>query len=160
MIILGIDPGIATVGFGIIECGKCTDYGIISTPKEKPLPHRLIMIGTALESLIQKYKPNAVAVEELFFNTNTKTAITVAQARGVILYTALKAGCPLYEYTPLQIKQGLTGYGRADKVQIQQMVKILLKLDKVPRPDDAADALAVALCHAQTNRFSEMFKIR
>lgn len=162
MIILGIDPGIATVGYGIITKDKtniCLDYGVISTPKDKDTPQRLLMIASAVETLIEKYKPDEVAIEELFFNTNVKTAINVAQARGVILCTALKMGCRLYEYTPLQIKQGLTGYGRADKVQIQQMVKMLLCLEKIPKPDDAADALAVALCHLQTNRFSQMFKI-
>ena len=162
MIILGIDPGIATIGYGVIDSKRkniCTDYGIISTPKDKDTPQRLVMIASALEELIEKHHPDAVAVEELFFNKNVKTAITVSHARGVILFTALKAGCKLYEYTPLQIKQGLTGYGRADKTQIQQMVKMLLCLKCIPKPDDAADALAVALCHMQTNRFSEMFKI-
>ncbi len=160
MIILGIDPGLATVGYGVINDGKCADYGIISTPKEENTGSRLMLIASGIESLIHKYKPDAVAVEELFFNTNLKTAVAVAQARGVILYTALKCGCPLYEYTPLQIKQGLTGYGRADKKQIQQMVAMLLKLNAIPRPDDAADALAVALCHMQTNRFAEMYRIK
>jgi crossover junction endodeoxyribonuclease RuvC len=160
LIILGIDPGLATVGYGVLNEGKCTDYGIINTLKEKQTAERLLDISLALESLIHKYKPEAIAIEELFFNTNHKTAIAVAQARGVILCTALRCGCKLYEYTPLQIKQGLTGYGRADKKQIQQMVATLLKLKSVPRPDDAADALAVALCHMQTNRFSELYKIR
>lgn len=160
MIILGIDPGLATVGYGVLADGKCADYGIISTTKEQSGPNRLLLISCGVEKLIEKYKPDAVAVEELFFNTNVKTAIAVAQARGVILLAALKAGCQLYEYTPLQIKQGLTGYGRADKKQIQHMVTMLLSLDKIPRPDDAADALAVALCHAQTNRFEGMFKIK
>lgn len=163
MIILGIDPGLATVGYGVInfENSKsvCADYGVITTPKTDNTPKRLLLIASALEELITKYKPEAVAVEELFFNTNVKTAINVAQARGIILYISLKCGCKLYEYTPLQIKQGLTGYGRADKNQIQQMVKVLLNLKALPKPDDAADALAVALCHLQTNKFSEMFKI-
>jgi len=162
LIILGIDPGLAIVGYGVVtkdNTCKCTDYGIISTPKDVDFPGRLVMIADGMENLIHKYKPDAVAVEELFFNTNVKTAINVAHARGVILATALKAGCALYEYTPLQIKQGLTGYGRADKNQIQQMVTMLLSLKKIPKPDDAADALAVALCHLQTNRFSSMFKI-
>lgn len=163
MIILGIDPGLATVGFGVITKEnniECTDYGVISTKKEDTLPKRLNIIYTAMESLIHKYKPDAVAVEELFFNTNVKTAINVAHARGVILLSALNNKCPLYEYTPLQIKQGLTGYGRADKKQIQNMVAMLLSLKIIPKPDDAADALAVAICHLQTNRFSEIFKIK
>lgn len=163
MIILGIDPGIAIVGFGVVENikekNRCIDYGVINTSKDLSVPERLMLISKGLESLIDKYKPDAIAVEELFFNTNVKTAITVAHARGVILLTAMNKCCSLYEYTPLQIKQGLTGYGRADKMQIQQMVKVLLKLDKIPRPDDAADALAVALCHSQTKAFSSMFKI-
>lgn len=162
MIILGIDPGIATVGYGVLDNGRksiCVDYGIISTPKDMDTPQRLVIIASALEELIHKYRPDAVAVEELFVSKNVKTAINVSHARGVILYTAIKAGCKLYEYTPLQIKQGLTGYGRADKSQIQQMVKMLLCLKQTPKPDDAADALAVALCHLQTNRFSEMFQV-
>lgn len=161
MTILGIDPGLATVGYGVIIKGEkniCADYGIISTPKQLSVAERLMLIGSSLEEIILKHRPDAVAVEELFFNTNVKTAINVSHARGVIIYTAKKMGCKLYEYTPLQIKQGLTGYGRADKNQIQQMVKLLLCLSKLPRPDDAADALAVALCHLQTNRFSEIYQ--
>lgn len=161
MVVLGIDPGLATIGFGVIIKGErniCADYGIISTPKELSTPDRLVLIADALEELISKHRPDAVAVEELFFNTNVKTAMNVSQARGIIIYTAIKMGCKLYEYTPLQIKMGLTGYGRADKRQVQEMVKMLLCLNKIPRPDDAADALAVALCHLQTNRFSELFK--
>jgi len=162
LVILGIDPGLATVGFGVVTKDKkniCTDYGIISTPKDMPFAERLLTISKGVEELIDRYKPDEIAVEELFFNTNVKTAINVAHSRGVILCTALKKGCKLFEYTPLQIKQGLTGYGRADKQQIQQMVKMLLCLTKIPKPDDAADALAVALCHIQTNRFTDMFKI-
>ena len=162
MIILGIDPGIATVGFGVVssENGKpvCVDFGIISTPKTDSISKRLFTVSEGLTALIRKFKPDAVAVEELFFNNNQKTAIMVAEARGVILCTAVREQCDLYEYTPLQIKQGLTGYGRADKQQMQQMVKILLKLSTIPKPDDAADALAVALCHAQTNRFAGQFR--
>lgn len=163
MIILGIDPGLATVGYGVIgdNRGKCSciDYGTIKTSKDMRLPDRLLHISEATELLINKFRPDAVAVEELFFNTNVKTAIVVAHARGVILNTVVKAQTGLFEYTPLQIKQGLTGYGRADKMQIQQMVKVLLKLDKLPRPDDAADALAVALCHSQSKSFSAMFRV-
>lgn len=163
MIILGIDPGYATVGFGVIssEHGeqKLIEYGAIYTPKEHSLPVRLTRISDCFNIILDKYKPDAVAIEELFFQNNQKTAILVAEARGAILLTVYAKCKNLYEYTPLQIKQAMTGYGRADKNQIQQMVKLFLKLDKTPKPDDAADALAVALTHAQTNRFDGMFNI-
>lgn len=155
MIILGIDPGYATVGFGVIEagCGRCRPiaYGVIETPKTARFPHRLKFIGDETAKLIAQYNPDAIAVEELFFQDNRKTAIMVAEARGVVLYAAENSGKQLFEYTPLQIKQALTGYGRAEKCQIQQMVKVMLCLDKIPKPDDAADALAVAITHSQTN---------
>lgn len=155
MIILGIDPGYATVGFGVItaECGriKPVAYGVVETPKTARFPDRLKYIGNEVAALIQKYKPDAIAVEELFFQDNRKTAIMVAEARGVVLYVAEQSGTSLFEYTPLQIKQALTGYGRAEKCQIQQMVKVMLCLEKIPKPDDAADALAVAVTHSQTN---------
>ena len=164
MIILGIDPGLATVGFGVIESvkGKTVpvDYGVILTPKEASLPDRLEMIEQSIIKLTERYKPSEIAMEELFFNNNQKTAIAVAEARGVILLTCKKNCQKLFEYTPLQIKQALTGYGRADKHQIQEMVKRLLDLKKIPKPDDAADALAVALTHSQTQRFSSEFGIR
>ena len=163
MIILGIDPGIAIVGYGVIEADrgnfKALDYGVITTPKEKSTPERLQMIEKALTQLIDRYKPENIALEELFFATNAKTAITVAEARGVLLLTAINKCGQLYEYTPLEIKQAITGYGKADKRQIQTMVKMLLKLKDIPRPDDAADALAVALTHAQTNRLKGTFRI-
>lgn len=155
MVILGIDPGYATVGFGLIDanCGrhKPIAYGVIETPKSARFPDRLKYIGEETAKLIERYKPDAIAVEELFFHDNRKTAIMVAEARGVVLYVAEKSGTALYEYTPLQIKQALTGYGRAIKCQIQQMVKVMLCLDCIPKPDDAADALAVAITHSQTN---------
>ena len=155
MIILGIDPGYAIVGFGVIEKGKCktvvVDYGVITTPKEDPLPIRLKTIYDGMCALIDKYKPEHVAIEELFFNTNTTTGIAVAEARGVIMLACLNKGLKLYEYTPLQIKQALTSNGRADKQQVQFMVKAILNLKSIPRPDDAADGLAVAVCHSQTN---------
>ncbi|MBO4569641.1 MAG: crossover junction endodeoxyribonuclease RuvC [Clostridia bacterium] len=156
MIILGIDPGYAIVGWGVIEKlnnGKCKviDYGAILTDKDLPLPERLVAIDNSMEKLIDHFKPSDLAIEELFFNTNTTTAIKVAEARGVVITKAQKMGVKIYEYTPLQIKQGLTGYGRAEKSQIQFMTKTLLGLSKVPKPDDTADALAVALTHAQTN---------
>ncbi len=164
MIILGIDPGLATVGYGVIESVKgrtrAIDCGVILTPKDSPLPDRLLMIESSLNKLTERFKPDEIAMEELFFNNNQKTAITVAEARGVILLTCKKYCERLFEYTPLQIKQALTGYGRAEKHQIQEMVKRLLNLSKIPRPDDAADALAVALTHAQTQRFAGEFGIK
>ena len=164
MIIVGFDPGIATLGYGVISVNErgvaeMVDYGIISTPKEKTLPERLIMLEKGVEQVIDTFKPAEIAIEELFFAKNVKTGIAVAHARGVILLTATKK-CPcIFEYTPLQIKQALTGYGRAEKIQIQSMVKTFLKLKSIPRPDDAADALAVALTHAQTKRFGNLFKV-
>lgn len=155
MVILGIDPGLAIVGFGIIEKDKFNteviDYGVITTPKEDTLPIRLEKIYNSMCALIDKYNPEQVAIEELFFNTNTTTGIAVAEARGVILLACIHKKLKLYEYTPLQIKQALTGNGRADKQQVQFMVKAILKLKSIPRPDDAADGLAAALCHSQTN---------
>lgn len=164
MVILGIDPGYGIVGFGVIEKNasrlRTVAYGVIETPKVSKLPVRLKFIGDKIAELIEHYKPDAVAVEELFFHSNQKTVIMVAEARGVVLYAAESAGKPLFEYTPMQIKQAVTGYGRADKKQIQQMVKILLGLESVPKPDDAADALAVAVTHAQTNTVMGNFGVR
>lgn len=155
MIILGIDPGLAIVGFGVLNKEKnrtdVIDYGVITTPKEDTLPIRLEKIYKGMCELIDKYKPEQVALEELFFNTNITTGIAVAEARGVIILACINKGCKLFEYTPLQIKQALTGNGRADKHQVQFMVKAILKLNSIPRPDDAADGLAAALCHSQTN---------
>lgn len=163
MRILGIDPGLATVGWGVIDVingkPKAVAYGVILTPKENKLPERLLIIEEDLKSLIAKFNPDEIALEELFFNNNATTAINVSQARGVILLTAIKSCKGLFEYTPLQIKQALTGYGRAEKKQIQAMVKTFLGLNAVPKPDDAADALAVALTHAQTNKLGSLFKI-
>lgn len=165
MRILGIDPGLATVGWGVIDVvnnkPKVVSYGVISTPKDKKLPDRLSIIEEDIKYIISKYQPDEIALEELFFNTNITTGINVAQARGVILLTAVKAcGGKLFEYTPLQIKQALTGYGRAEKRQIQEMTKTFLQLSKVPKPDDAADALAVALTHSQTSKMASNFQIR
>ena len=158
MIILGIDPGYAIVGFGVIEKdnrGNCKviDYGTIETPKEESFPLRLKIIAEGMKSLISKYKPDQIAVEELFFNNNITTGIAVAEARGVILLTAVTECGELYEYTPLQIKQAITGNGRAEKKQVQYMTVAILGLKSIPKPDDAADALACALCHAQTSKF-------
>ncbi len=162
MIVLGIDPGYATVGFGILRCEKGIytplEYGVITTPKTDSLHVRLDKISRGFELLIEKYNPEAIAIEELFFHSNQKTAILVAEARGAILLTIYRHCKNIFEYTPLQIKQAVTGYGRADKLQVQTMVKMLLKLDKIPKPDDAADALAVALTHAQSAKFGVLFK--
>jgi crossover junction endodeoxyribonuclease RuvC len=164
MVILGIDPGLATMGFGIIEKdrnGNCRaiDYGVLLTPKEETLPVRLAILEEGVNKIIQRYSPEEAAFEELFFTKNITTGIAVAEARGVALLTCVKQIGKLYEYTPMQIKQALTGYGRADKKQIQQVVASLLKLKNIPKPDDAADALGVALCHAFTNRFTGLFSV-
>lgn len=164
MIILGIDPGLAIVGYGVINTQKgnssIVDYGVINTPKEDSVPVRLEKIYNGMISLVEKYNPDCIAIEELFFNTNTTTGINVAQARGVILLVCQQKKLKMYEYTPLQIKQALTGYGKAEKKQIQFMVARLLQLKAVPKPDDAADGLAVALTHAQTARLGGLFSIR
>lgn len=158
MIILGIDPGIAIVGWGVIDFTgnkmRPVAYGAITTPAHTPLSSRLKSVHDELCAIIDKYKPDALAAEELFFNTNVKTAINVAHARGVILLCARDKGIEDFEYTPLQVKQALTGYGRADKNQIQNMVKVMLGLNAVPKPDDVADALAVAICHAHSHKLS------
>ena len=162
MIILGIDPGLATLGWGIIEKdarGNCraVDYGVVLTPKEEGLPVRLAMLEEGITRILDKFQPDEIAMEELFFSKNITTGIAVAHARGVAMLACVKRCGKLYEYTPMQIKQALTGYGKADKKQMQTVVASLLKLKAVPKPDDAADALAVALCQAFTNRFGELF---
>ena len=164
MIIVGLDPGLATLGYGVIEKdarGNCraVDCGVVLTPKEEGLPVRLAMLEEGINKILQKYQPDEVAVEELFFSKNITTGIAVAHARGVALLACVKHCGKLYEYTPMQIKQALTGYGKADKKQMQSVVTSLLKLKAVPKPDDAADALAVALCHAFTSRFGELFAV-
>ena len=154
MIILGIDPGYAIIGYGIIDTNKTNivvDYGAITTPKEDSLPVRLQAIDESLKYLFDKFKPDVVAIEELFYFKNQKTVIQVAQARGVIVLACQKYCANIYEYTPLQIKQAITGHGRAEKGQVQYMVKAILGLSAIPKPDDAADALAVAICHSQTS---------
>ena len=154
MVILGIDPGYAIIGYGIIDTDKkdmVLDYGAITTPKEDTMPVRLEAIDASLKFLFDKYKPDVVAVEELFYFKNQKTVIQVAQARGVIMLACQKYCGNIFEYTPLQIKQALTGQGRAEKAQVQFMVKAILGLSAIPKPDDAADALAVAICHSQTS---------
>ena len=152
MKILGIDPGLAIVGWGIIESHKGQmrplAYGAITTPAHTDVEARLLTIAEDIEALIKKYRPDEMAIEELFFNTNTTTAITVAEARGVIICTAHRLGVKISEYTPLQVKQAVVGYGKAEKRQVISMVTSLLKLPKPPKPDDTADAIAIAICHA------------
>ena len=159
MIILGIDPGYATIGYGVVEKNKSkltpVDYGVIATPQNESIAYRLAMIYEAMNKLIGKFKPDEGAIEELFFNTNITTGIKVAEARGVILLSTIQSCGKLYEYTPLMIKQALTGNGRADKHQVQYMVQMLLNLKTIPRPDDAADALAAAVCHANMCSFNQ-----
>ena len=152
MIIIGIDPGIARVGWGVLKIeisnSQMTNVGCFETSKNDSLDQRLLSISEFLNELFGKYRPDCVAVEQLYFATNAKTAITVGQARGVIILTASQANIPTFDYTPLQVKLAITGYGKADKNQVQQMVKNILKLPEIPQPDDAADALAIALTHA------------
>ncbi|MDO5649281.1 MAG: crossover junction endodeoxyribonuclease RuvC [Gallicola sp.] len=163
MRILGIDPGIAIVGYGIVDIKgnsiSMVEYGCITTSSKSNLPDRLFFIMNEMTDIINEFKPDEMAIEELFFNKNTKTAITVAQARGVEILAARQAGLEIYEYTPLQIKQGVVGYGRAEKQQVQEMVKILLNLSERPKPDDAADALAVGICHSLSHRFKDLYRI-
>lgn len=158
--VLGIDPGTATVGWAVLETTPNTPtviaYGHIETPADEPMPQRLYTIHDDIAHLIEKYRPSDVAVEELFFFKNHKTVITVAESRGVTLLAAQQAHCFIGEYTPLQIKQALTSYGRADKKQMQETVVSVLKLDEIPKPDDTADALAIALCHINTKKFTEL----
>ena len=155
VIILGIDPGIAIVGWGVIEYNKGSfktlDYGAIRTESGLPVEDRLAIIHRELYEIIEKYKPACMAVEELFWNTNQKTGIVVAEARGVIICLARRMGLKIHEYTPLQAKMAITGYGRADKKQMEVMVTTILKLKEVPKPDDTADALAIAITHAHSS---------
>lgn len=163
MRVLGIDPGIAIVGYGIIDFDSnrysVVDYGVITTPAKTSYADRIKQIYDAMGVLFEKYKVDEVAIEELFFNQNTKTAIDVAQARGALVLAVMNHNIKLFEYTPLQVKQSVCGYGRADKKQIQDMVQRLLCLKTVPKPDDAADALAIAIGHCSTSKFSGMFKV-
>ena len=164
MVILGIDPGLAIVGYGVIssEGYKHTaiEYGAITTGADQSFTSRLEDVYDGMQYLLDKFKPDAIAMEELFFNKNVKTALQVAQARGVALLAAVKYTPALYEYTPLQVKQAVVGYGRADKSQVQQMVKVLLNLSSIPKPDDAADALAIAICHAHSYNMRGEFRIK
>ncbi len=160
MIILGVDPGTAITGYGVVQSDddglRMITYGVITTPSDWQMPQRLQHIYAELVTLIRQHQPTDAVVEKLFFSKNVRTALSVGQARGVALLAAAQAGLTLHEYTPLEIKQAVVGYGRAEKTQIQQMVKLLLQLDHAPQPDDAADALAIAICHAHSARFSSM----
>jgi crossover junction endodeoxyribonuclease RuvC len=152
--ILGIDPGIAIVGFGFVDKqgSKVTpvQYGCIQTEAHTPEEERLLQVYEGMKQLIDKYKPDAVALEKLFFNRNVTNAMSVSQARGVLVLAAVQSGLPVAEYTPMQVKQAIVGYGKAEKQQVQEMVRMFLKLQAVPKPDDVADALAVAICHAHS----------
>ncbi|MBQ3602774.1 MAG: crossover junction endodeoxyribonuclease RuvC [Clostridia bacterium] len=154
MRILGIDPGYAIVGYGIVDYEanhfKVVDFGAVTTQAHTPFDLRLQTIYNGLSCLIEKYKPDAMSIEKLYFNTNTTTAIDVAQARGVIVLAAAQGGLDISEYTPLQVKQSVVGYGRAEKKQVQEMTRLMLNLQSVPKPDDTADALALAICHAHS----------
>lgn len=155
MIILGIDPGYATTGFGLIQADRASysllQYGTVTTPAELPFPQRLNMLFEDMTRLLEVTKPEAVAVEELFWGHNITTGIGVSHGRGVILLAVERAGLPLFEYTPMQVKQAVVGYGKAEKRQVMDMTRRLMKLEKMPRPDDAADAIAIALCHARSS---------
>ncbi len=156
---LGIDPGSLKSGYGVVDEQQgqleMVDYGVIRTKPDAPLAERLLTISVRLRELIERYAPDEIAVEEVFMATNAQSSLKLGQARGAILLTAAQAGMSVAEYTPLQVKQSVVGYGRADKMQVQQMVKVLLRLTEIPTPDDAADALAIAICHhhsAKMNR--------
>jgi crossover junction endodeoxyribonuclease RuvC len=160
MIVLGIDPGTAITGYGLVreENGQAVAlaYGAITTPSDLSLPDRLKLLQRDLAAIVEQYQPDQSAVEQLFFNKNVRTALAVGHARGVILLTLAQANIPIYEYTPLEVKQAITGHGRADKGQVQQMVTLLLNLSKIPKPDDVADALAIAICHLHSARLTTL----
>ena len=164
MIILGIDPGLATLGWGVIEAERgrqrLVNYGCILTTPQQRFPERLKQIGEDMRMLLENYKPEEIAFEELFFAKNVTTAMTVGATRGVALAACADYTNKLYEYTPMQVKQAIVGYGKAEKQQIQQMVKMLLHMEDIARPDDAADAIAIALTHAATGPAKEQFKMK
>ena len=164
MLVLGIDPGTAITGYGLVEAQgnklKVVDYSCIRTPANSPLEYRLQTIHGAVVDLIREYKPAQLAIEELFFNKNVRTALSVGHARGVIMLAGVNAGLEVFEYTPLQVKQAVVGYGRAEKAQIQFMVKTLLCLPETPKPDDVADALAIAICHTHFYNSRKMLDAR
>ncbi len=161
MVVVGIDPGTATTGYGFVDQTDqgdlvAIDYGVILTPAGLPLEQRLLMLYEELKRLLLLHRPMVGAVEKLFFQRNVTTAIAVGQGRGVVMLALAEAGLRVVEYTPLEVKQAVVGYGTAEKFQVQQMVKAMLGLQDIPRPDDAADALAVAICHIHTHRYSEL----
>ena len=159
MLTLGIDPGTARLGFGLVDDAdglRAVEFGVVETSSDEPMPMRLVELYDAIEALIAQRRPDALAVEQLFFARNVTNALAVGQARGVVLLAAARAGHSVAEYTPSEVKQAVAGYGKADKAQMGEMVRIVLGLDRVPRPDDAADALAVALCHSQTAPFKRL----
>jgi len=164
MLVLGIDPGLAITGYGLVEGDgqnlALVEYGVVRTPAKTPTADRLVQLHTELGQILAETKPDEAAVEELFFSTNARTAILVGQARGVALLTLAEAGLPIAEYTPLQIKQAITGYGQADKAQVQEMVRLLLGLVEIPRPDDAADALAVSICHHHSMHLTRLIQLQ
>ncbi|MEF9973473.1 MAG: crossover junction endodeoxyribonuclease RuvC [Clostridia bacterium] len=164
MVILGIDPGLATMGWGVIETvcdrSRLIAYGALTTPAGQPLPQRLSALFTGVNQLMDKFVPDEVAFEELFFSKNVTTGMAVSAARGAALVAAAQRTDALYEYTPMQIKQAVTGQGKADKQQVQMMVKALLHMEEIARPDDAADALAVAITHAHSANMRHLFKIK
>lgn len=155
MRIIGIDPGYAIVGLGIVEYSgmhfSVVEYGAVTTPPNTPFPERLKMIYSDVSYVLERYRPHSMAIEKLFFNTNQKTGIDVAQARGVILLAATQLDIPVFEYTPLQVKQSVVGYGKAEKRQVMEMTRQILSLAAVPKPDDTADALALAICHGHSS---------
>ena len=160
MVFLGIDPGTAITGYGFVReddgALQTVAYGTITTPSDWALPQRLVAIQRDLSDLIALHRPASAAVEQLFFSRNVRTALAVGHARGVVLLALAQAGVPISEYTPLEVKQAVTGYGRADKRQIQEMIRVLLGLPEIPKPDDAADALAVAICHVHSSQLSRL----
>lgn len=162
MLVLGIDPGTATTGYGLVKekqdgSLEVVDYGVVETTAGQPMSQRLLTLHQRLSEIILLHRPQSGAVEKLFFQRNVRTAISVGQGRGVALLALAEAGLPVGEYTPLEIKQAVAGYGGADKNQIQHMVRALLNLDELPRPDDAADALAVAICHVHSARIQSLY---
>lgn len=160
MLVLGLDPGLATMGYGLIggdgQVLRPVAYGVLRTPAKLTTSDRLMMLHQELTALLNQYRPDVAAVEELFFSTNARTAILVGEARGAMLLTLAEAGIAVVEYTPLQVKQAITGYGGADKAQMQEMVRLLLGLSEKPRPDDAADALAISICHHHSARLNTL----
>mgnify|MGYP001129384335 CR=1 FL=1 len=159
MITLGIDPGTAILGYGVVvgdDPPGIVAYGVVRTSSDEPMPERLVRLYDGVRAIIAEHRPAAVAVEQLLFGRNVTTAIAVGQARGVVLLAAAQAGLPVFEYKPAQVKEAVVGYGKADKPQMQEMVRLLLNLPTIPQPDDAADALAIAICHVHMARFAAL----